>query len=369
MAQWLNSEQYGNGSDGALSISDDTTEAPIDSSCSGTAATTSLTATNASFDTGQIILIHQTRGTGVGQWELNKIASYVAGTITTSYNLAYTYIDSGASQAQVRVLKQYSSVTVDNTKTYTAKVWSEDVGGIIGWMCNGTTTITGTVNTVIKGYGSGQRETNSLEPSCGEGTGGTQVDQQTTANGNGGGCGTHDSEDNVGGGGGYATAGGTGSGSGGTAGEEAGAADLTNMVFGGGAGGNSDAEGGLLPGIASTAGGIVAIFSKETTITGIITSDGTNGATQTGTGGSGSAGGSILIKSNIATLGTNLAHAIAGTGSAGTGGKANGAVGSVGRIAVYYGTSISGTTTPTYDETQDSDLIGIRGAAILRNFI
>jgi len=357
--QWLPNEKYGNGSDGALSISENTTESPIDSSCSGAVDGKSLSATNASFVAGQIILIHQSRGTGAGQWELNVIDSYTAGTITTKYNLAYTYTDSGSSQAQVRVLKQYSSVTVDDAYTYASKAWDRNVGGILAFMCNGTTTITGTVNVKLRGYRAGQRETNDLEPTCGEGTVGDRVEQKTTANGSGGGSGTHDSDDNVGGGGGNATAGGTGSGSGGTAGTEAGAADLTNMVFGGGAGGNSDAVGELLPGIAYTAPGLVAIFSKEIVITGVIDGDGSNGATQTGTGGSGSAGGSILIKSNIATLGTNLVHAIAGTGSAGTGGKANGAVGSVGRIALHYGTSYTGTTTPAADITQDSNLIDV----------
>jgi len=40
---------FGNGSDGALSISADTTDAPIDSACTGTSGSTTLSATNASF--------------------------------------------------------------------------------------------------------------------------------------------------------------------------------------------------------------------------------------------------------------------------------------------------------------------------------
>src|SRR3990172_6979886 len=40
---------FGDGSDGALTISSNTTEAPIDASCSGTISTATLSATNASF--------------------------------------------------------------------------------------------------------------------------------------------------------------------------------------------------------------------------------------------------------------------------------------------------------------------------------
>ena len=72
MAQFYN---FGNGSDGAATLSG--TDAPVDSSCSGTSATTSLSATNGSFAANQVILIHQTRGSGVGQWEINIIQSYV----------------------------------------------------------------------------------------------------------------------------------------------------------------------------------------------------------------------------------------------------------------------------------------------------
>ena len=96
---------FGNGTDGDLTISTDTTEAPIDSTCSGTAGQFSLTATNASFASGQAILIHKTRGlttTSAGAWELNYIASYSTGAISTVYPLQFTYQDSGADQSQVR---------------------------------------------------------------------------------------------------------------------------------------------------------------------------------------------------------------------------------------------------------------------------
>jgi hypothetical protein len=379
MAQWLSSEKYGNGSDGALTIDANTTEAPIDSSCNGSADSTELSATNASFEAGQIILIHQTMGTGAGQWELNVIASYVAGTITTKYNLAYTYTDSGASQAQVRVLKQYSSVTIDSGVTYTAKAWNGDVGGIMAFMCNGTTTITGGIWGIGIGFQGGQRETNAIEhPWCGVGTGGPTVESKYTANGNGGGCGWPDNNDNyIGGGGGNGTAGGNGyGGTGGYGGSAAGSADLTTMVHGGGGGGNPDGNLGTLPGIAGNGGGIIVICSKNIVVSGSITANGGNGFTQrsgesnAGTGGPGGAGGSILIKADTATLGTNLITATAGQGSTGENGKKNGPNGGVGRIAVYYGTSYTGDSSPEATFTQDSDLMPSTDAsAFLAQFI
>src|SRR3972149_431735 len=100
---------FGDGSDGALTISSNTTQAPVDSACTGTAAAYALTATNASFATGDKILIHQSRGTGAGKWERNEIASYTAGTITCANQLINTYV----SGAQVIVLKEYTNVTIN----------------------------------------------------------------------------------------------------------------------------------------------------------------------------------------------------------------------------------------------------------------
>ena len=122
MAQWLN---WGNGSDGAATLSG--TDSPIDSAATGTAGSTSLSATNTSFAAGQQILIHKTRGnttTTAGIYEVNYIASYTAGTITTLLPLANSYQDSGNDQSQVLVLKQYSSAAVSTVLT--GKSWNEN---------------------------------------------------------------------------------------------------------------------------------------------------------------------------------------------------------------------------------------------------
>ena len=62
---------FGDGSDGDLVVSSNTTDNPIDASCSGSSGSTSLSATNTSFSAGQMVRIDQTRGTGAGNWEKN----------------------------------------------------------------------------------------------------------------------------------------------------------------------------------------------------------------------------------------------------------------------------------------------------------
>lgn len=376
MAQWLSNERWGNGADGALNITEDTTEVPIDSSCSGSAAGTELSATNASFEANQIVLIHQLRGTGAGQWELNVISGYVEGTITTKYDLTYTYTDDGDSQAQVRVLKQYSSVTIANTKNYTSKAWDANVGGIIGWMCNGITTVTGNVIADTKGFLGGSDQTapggSGYIGYTGEGTGGARNTRQQAANGSGGGGGTFSGSSEGGGaGGGHAAAGTAGNddngGKGGVAGEAKGSADLTTMVFGGGGGGGGTTNTSNSGGGGGNSGGMVAIFSNDIVITGTISSDGGDGDTSGHSdiaGGGGGSGGAVLIKANTAILGANLIDVVVGDGGAGAA-AANGGPGAVGRIALHYGTSYTGSSTPSLDATLDNDLRPVGGNVVL----
>lgn len=338
---------FGDGSDGDLTISADTTEAPIDSSCSGTVGNSSLSATNASFAAGQLILIHQSRGTGAGAWELNRIASYVAGTITTSHALCNTYTDdAGNSQAQVRVLKQYNNVTVNSTKTYYPKAWDENVGGIIGWFAKGTTTVTGTINGIGRGYLQGNHGTQFAHGYSGEGTGGART-TSGVANGNGGA-----GKQSEGSGGGNGAAAINNPTSGGAGGAAAGTASLVTMVFGGGGGGAGDGGSNLANGQGGSGGAIVLIISAAYTMSGAITLTGNaNGAAcADGHRGGSGAGGSCLIKAQTAVLGTNLITALAGSATA------NGSAGAVGRIHLDYKTSTSGSTNPALDSTQDATL-------------
>lgn len=371
---WLG---FGDGSDGDYSSAGNATDAPVDSSCSGTAGSTSLSATNASFAAGKPVLIHQTRGTGAGNWELNQIDSYTAGTITLKKVLQNTYTDSGASQAQVIQLKQYNNFTQNSGHTLTAKAWDGNVGGIVAFLAKGTVTITGTITSSGKGFTGGSLGANSQVAGDrgngypGDGTNGN------SANGNGGGGGnpgTYGQSSSGGGGGGGNGANGTAgsnttsspSVAGGAAGLAYGTSGLTVMSFGGGgASGGGINYGSGNPGDGGTGGGIILIISKEISVSGTIVTNGTggtNGVDYTGGGGGGAAG-SILLKAKIATLGTTKITATGGSGGAKAHDAGNGGAGAVGRIHLDYSGSYTGTTTPTLDYTLDTTIVDVGGSS------
>lgn len=350
------SNYFGDGSDGALTVNSPTTEAPIDSACTGTINTQSLSATNAGFASGQEVLIIQMTGTGAGTWMRNTIQSYTAGTITLVNNLNATY----SSGAQVRVLPQYTDVTINST--YTAKAWNGTVGGILAFIANGTISGSGTITGAGKGFrgGAGVNGSGTAGKAYqGEGTSGTgSLSRSANANGGGGGA----DYEHGGGGGGNGVVGSNGQGaSGGIGGSTSGTADLTTMVMGGGGGGSCFAQ--ATPTAANGgAGGAILFLSAATwSFTGSITSNGANGeATNNASGiprvcGGGGAGGSILIKSQVATLGSGLITASGGTGGQASGGNSGGN-GGAGRIHLDYYTSYTGTTTPTLDAIQDNNL-------------
>ena len=350
--------RFGDGSDGALTISLDTTDAVANTSCSGNLSSNTLTVGSATgFSNNDLVLIHQTRNGGdtAGDWMLNKISS---GEGTTTWTMTYALSKNFATTAQVYLLNQYSSVTIDSTKTLTARAWNGSSGGILALLCNGTTAINGTLNLVAKGYRGGIG-TAGVEGYQGEGTAGAGSSGVNTANGNGSGTG------------GYQPGGGALGDGGGTSGDAA----LTIATFGGGSGGVNESRAGKI------GGGFLLIIAPTITVdngTGTIDVDGTDGETGNNpadtapTGGS--AGGSALFKGVTISLGTNRVTAIAGAsssnGSSNTrgsgggghaasgsaGGTGTGGAGSAGRIHADYQGSISGTTTPTLDSRQDTSL-------------
>lgn len=312
---------FGSGKDGILTISSNTTESPVDSSCSGTSGDTALSATNAGFVADDIIMVHQTRGTGAGSWELNFIDSYVAGTITTQFDLVNTYTDSGSSQAQVRKVPEYSGVTINSGFTYTAKAWDGDVGGILFFMCSGTFVNAGTITASSRGFRGGQKfVSNTGGPNIsqqygytGEGTAGASFKaSNTNANGNGAGAsgagtdGNHSCSGSGGNNGGGATAANSQNGGlGGAIGAVVGTADLSTMCFGGGGGGSS-AHGSSTNGTdGAPGGGILGFFVAFLINTGTISAIGGTAANAVNRGaGGGGAGGSIFIRCLTAVLGS-----------------------------------------------------------------
>jgi hypothetical protein len=319
------------GSDGPLTISSNTVGDPIDSACSGTAGSYTLSASNGSFTAGQKILIHQTQGSSAGNWEINEIVDYSPGTIALTDPLRNNYSSAGGNKAQVLVLKEYTDVTVASGTTWTAKAWNGTTGGILAFLASGTVSVVGAIGAsgttgsssssapstpagaIGGGFrgGAGRKIDSAGTATQGEGVNGPGISSQS-ANSNGGGGGTSNTTDREpiagGGGGSHATSGvqgtvndpsGAPSGPKGSGGAGAttisGSSDLTYMVFGGGGGGGnlSGPTSNKVTYGGASGGGIIFISAAEIDVAGSVsTNGGSYGSTTLGfpMGGSGAGG-------------------------------------------------------------------------------
>ncbi len=350
---------FGDGIDGDLTISTDTTLYPIDASCQGTIGTNALDATNASFQPGQMILIDQSRGDNSGAWEINEIASYSNGIITTTKLLKNSYVSDGVSQAQVLVMKQYHNITINPGVTLSSKAWDGNVGGILPILSNGTVTILGTLSGAGVGFRGGSgfiAGTGSIQYP-GEGTEGVQVPSKNS-NGNGGGGGQTETaaganNEDAGAGGGNGTAGVRGAWSWSSnqglnaGGQISGTDDLTLMTFGG-AGGKAGSDYKSEPGFSgdgANGGGIIIIIGEYVNISGSVDVSGNSPAAAPVQGGAG-AGGSVYIEAQTASIGTNQINIAGGTTSQVENGSDTGfGYGGIGRIRLEYCEFFSGSTS------------------------
>lgn len=380
------SDFFGDGRDGALTISSDTTFDGEDANCTGTKGQFSITTSNESTDfsdisSGDRVLIHQTRGTGSGQYQIADVISYSSNTLTIkeplTFSPAHSATASSANKAQVLWLKQYTNVTVNSGATWTGKAWDGQKGGILGFFASGTFTNNGTVNMKGKGFRGSRGTTDSWEGypknapvtlgRYAEGTGGA-IATGTNLNANGNGAGASGNGTDVlhqcGGSGGSNAAGATRGQkfsaftNSGEIGNLSGSSNLTTATFGGGGSGCRIHESqDYKLGDGGDGGGILMVFGKTISISNTIIADGENGESTTGgdtaAGGAG-AGGSILFKCQTITLGSNKVTANGGNG--GTGTRVDGGDGGDGRIHIDYLTSVSGTSTPAYNSAQDSNL-------------
>ena len=365
---------FGNGQDGELIVTSNVTQAPIDSACVGTAGAYVLNASNASFAPGQVIVIWQTQGTNAGQEERNVIAGYNGSQITLQTPLQGTY----TTGAQVIVIPQYTSGTINATCTWSAKAWNGTTGGRLVGLFTSTFTNNGTVLGDGLGFRGGVTQ-GSYQGATGEGSVGASLQPPANQNYD---AYTLDNPNGSGGGGGstdvnqlYSGAGGGGNGTQGTnglsinggvnlaiGGLALGTADLTAMSPGGGGGGGS-----LVSASGTNTGGnggaCIDINAVTITGTGLFSSNGTNAITSTSaknSGSGGGAGGSIRLKTQIATMTDLTCSAEGGEGSAGVGAgtNANGGSGGQGIIAISYLTSYAdGTETPTPTYIQDNTLV------------
>jgi hypothetical protein len=347
---------FGNGQDSSLTISSNTTESPIDSVCSGTAGGNTLFASNASFAVGQKILIMQMQGTNAGIYQITTIQGYnnTTGTITTQDLLLVSYNSSSPNAAQVRVMPQYTNVTINNSITYTAKAWNGSTGGIMAFFCSGTFTNNGTVSANGCGFRGGSP--NFAVAGSGEGYAGPSTNTYNRTDNAGGGAAW---SDECGSGGGNQTAGQNAIQTKGTqslGGNAIGTSNLTTMFLGGGGGGGENPAGTA----GQPGGGILFVNAVTFVNAGLMEANGNNAihASSEGAGGAG-AGGCILGKSQT-FANTGTMEAVGGGGATGAN-PVNGSSGQGGNgwVAEYYYISQSntGTITPTEADIQDNTLV------------
>ncbi len=352
MSQFLG---FGSGKDGVKTVSG-TEDINSRTSCSGTTGTKTLSvASTAGFSNGDYILIHQSRGTGVGQWEINKIDTVGSGQLNLVLNLDYTYTDSSASQAQCVRIPEYKSITVPAGASISPAAWDGDVGGIAAFMCSGKAIIDGSINANGKGYAGGAGAPASWGYH-GEGTAGASFQGGGDPNGSGAGGGSSSSGNKSagGGGGGHANQGQNGTaGTGetyGTGGYASGSSDLVSMTFGGGGGGGGRGNGvSGYAGSGNRGGGINVVFARLLTGSGSISSNGLNGesGTEEGSAGGGGAGGANHVKTAGISGTLNVTATGGAKGIKGSGGNGgDGGDGSVGRNRIET-CSGSVSTNPT----------------------
>jgi len=359
-SQWL--EGYGPATEGAYSSSGNIGFTQPIASCNGTIGTKALTTQNGRggpgaplFETGDIVVIHQSLGPNMGAWELNKVASGGGTTsLTMAYDLTNTYLWDSGNKAQITKVNDYTNFTLNIGHVLSSWDWDGNTGGIVTLMCTGSATFGGTI-----GMNGGSGTTaSSGNPPGGSGAGfrGGQGDMVNNdgigggsngeASGYNGGSGGHGLADGAGAGGGNAAAGENASGSGGTAigGLASGNQSLTLMTFGGGGGGSTDNVNNSGGG-GGGGGGIVLIIAKDINITpsGFIqVNGGGGGGSKHGAGGG--AGGSVLLKGQTIDIGTNRIICAGGTNAAS---DRRGGTGSVGRMTADWMISFAGSTSPT----------------------
>jgi len=323
-----------------------------------------------------------------GNYELLKVLSVSGRRITFTTNIKKIY---GATTTNTNVagqkiiiqrVPQYSNVTINDGVTVTAKAFDGYKDGVFAMQANGTLTLNsgayggGIIHMSEKGY----RGANNVQYAGEQGEsykGLGSANTQTANLGAGGGGGTVANNVAGGGGGSYGavgTAGKHGSTSGfigqpgtlgGAVGATYGTTALSKAYMGSGGGSGAYSYTGQADG--GNGGGIILINAATLSLAGSIKSNGENGeagsgpeGTQAGGGGGGS-GGSIRISGSSVTLGSGLATATGGTGGGGcykTCHDSGGGNGGSGRVAVYYVTSLSGTTSPAAYSSQVSDAGG-----------
>ena len=338
------------------------------------------------LNSGDEVLLINLMGTtssyvNLGNFETIKIAGVDTGTNTVTFTTAKTkyYGDNlnddtnlgtttGTQHVMLQRVPNYHDVTVGLGYTLTASAWDGDKGGVLYFRANGTVNIAGSVTTVGSGYrGAGNTPAGRTMGKRGESftLEYDAVESQSALMGAGGGGNGSGNVSNGGGGGAYVSSGSAGLVQGGTAGSGGNlystyftiASDRYYLGSGGGGGScDNDDSTSEYGGGGGAGGGILMISANIIGVSGSVSSSGgagvaaytgTSGANETG-GGGGGGGGSLVLNANTLTLGSSLVTASGGVGGLGFSSVSSGGNGGTGRISIYYGNSVSGTTTPTY---------------------
>ena len=368
---------FGTGADGNLTVpagqtiyTDDTRSAVSINASSGQ-PNISVVSTSG-FAIGQEVMVIQSQGAGVGNYEFNTIIGINGNTLTLGEQLQNTYTVVGNSKSQIIRIYQYNNVLIQNGGTLTSSAWDGSTGGVIIFRVKDTFTVDlgGSVNATGRGYRGGAGGLYNSAPPISMGVQGESYigigTRSSNSNGGGGGGAEGDTHSDCltagcsgagGGGGGYGFIGLDGMQAGdkpvlpGAGGTTYGVADLSTSIFfgSGGGGGGSDDDNGGYGGTGGAGGGIVMISARQMSVSGIISANGSGGTSgaasyRTGGGGGGS-GGTIYLQGDNLMIGAST-QALGASGWAGINGGGDGGTGGKGRIRIEYSTSLDGPTNP-----------------------
>jgi hypothetical protein len=367
-------QYYGDGSDGALTVSSTSEIINNYTSLSGLESVGDSAITvgsTAGFSAGDEIMILQNRtslnsGVVVGTYEFVKIASISSPNINLSTPLQNSY-DSGA---QVISVPNYTDVTVPSGMAITSTPWNGSYGGVVVFKANGIVTVNGgRIETTGDGFRGGKSQTTNYgDGYAGESTSGypASADASQAGMSLGGGPGGKDSASTSqwgggGLGGGYGASGASypaqpsstycGSTGAYSGGGTYGINDLSKFFLGSGGGSGGRQDDGSGSGVGGNGGGGVMVLANQIDISnfGSIAANGANGgsapSTAMGCGGGGSGGSVYLFTSSINTNDSVLA--LGGTSPSPCGSsRCNGSNGGDGRVAIYSDNS-TGTANPT----------------------
>src|SRR5262249_55202400 len=138
----------GTGADGALNVTADTVINNVRSGSLTAAAGQAVLGVfslDAGFAVNDVVMLHQTRGTGAGSFEIGTISSVNAGAnqLTLVRNIKNTYSSTGDNRAQIVKIPLYTTVNIASGVTLTAPAWDGTTGGILAFKATGVVTVDG----------------------------------------------------------------------------------------------------------------------------------------------------------------------------------------------------------------------------------